>query len=90
MTPVARVLLSAAVFIEVASPAAAERCASHGCQVRTVSLHRVAAWRKAGSWCSPPRGFGFYRAQKFQHDCAAPLVIIDEPGDSVWVQGTRR
>lgn len=35
--------------------------------------------------CEPPRGWGWYRRQKFYSDCSQPLVVFDELGDKIWI-----
>jgi hypothetical protein len=66
-------------------------CADGRCaQVRRIPPPQVGkgahSQKKQLCCCEPPPGWGWYRRQKFYHDCSEPLVVFDEfGGGTVWV-----
>ena len=84
-----RVAACAIALCGIAGPAAADPdCADSRCaEFRLVPPPKARQHnhRKQARCCEAPPGWGWYRRQKFYHDCSQPLVVFDELGGNVSV-----
>ncbi len=83
------VLACAVLMAAAAVPASAHSCGWGRCAFRPhAGAPRVHIFVAKGC-CRAPTGWGFYRRQKLHHDCAAPLVVVDELGGVTLVRDRR-
>jgi hypothetical protein len=78
-------LACAAVLAAPSLPAEAHNCFSGRCPLplhfpRAATPYPAAHLQRIHRHCPAPADFGMYRRQHLRLDCAAPLVVIDEPG----------
>jgi hypothetical protein len=80
-------LIAAALFGASVPAMAFGDCADGRCaQIRRIPPPKPHhSKRKQLCCCEAPPGWGWYRRQKFYHDCSQPLVVFDELDGAVSV-----